>query len=158
MKNGQTILEGTYFRGFEYCRTFVLSGSSFSFGKIPVFDRWMLKNEKIKFLSQCREPQSHTDTPTTPQALPSTCDCWLPSCGANPCQYGSKVVIGIVLSDFVFYCDHFPEIWDPRSFFSIEIQWFNMMMMSHTEPVIGLQCRSYKLYSKMRPFFLENSL
>ena len=50
MKNGQTILESTYFRGFEYCRTFVLSGSPFSFRKIPVFDRWMLKNKKIKFV------------------------------------------------------------------------------------------------------------
>ena len=121
MKNGQTILESTYFRGFEYCRTFILSGSSFSFGKIPVFDRWMLKNKKNQV---CHSAESHTDTLPPPphpkhfRALATDLLRALPT--------PVSTVIGIVLSDFVFYCDHFPKIWEPRIFFSIEIQWFNM--------------------------------
>ena len=61
----------------------------------------------------------HSQPPNIRPALLAT-----PLLRALPTHVSTVTVI--VLSDLVFYCDHFPEIWEPRRFFSVEIQWFNM--------------------------------
>ena len=95
----------------------------FHSGKFPlsmVIDRWMMLKSKKNQV--CHSAESHTATlPPHPKHFRALSTDFL-----RVVPTADRTVVAIVLSDFVFYCYRFPEIWEPRSFFSIEIQWFTM--------------------------------
>ena len=94
----------------------------FHSGKFPFSIAGCRKIKKSSLLPvQCREPHSNNATPPPhPKHFRALATDFL---RAVPTPVST--VIGIVVVDFVFNCDHFPEIWEPRSFFSIEIQIFS---------------------------------